>query len=178
MRSDVIFAGIGGQGLITMGQMLAVAAMNEGKMVSFLPSYSPEVRGGWANCTVVVSDRGIGSPTVGEPSAVVALESTAVKKHAPTVRPGGLLVINTSLAADPVDRDDVQVLEIAANEIALEMGNERVANSIMLGAYVAASGAVELQSVKDAVAAQLKKRPQLVEINMQALARGAEIVSA
>lgn len=177
MRTDVIFAGLGGQGLMTMGQMLAVAAMNEGKLASYVPSYSPEVRGGWANCTVVVSDRSIGSPVVGEPSTLVALDTTAVQRHAHTVRPGGAILVNTSLVPDPIDRDDVTIMEIAANELAQELGNERVANSIMLGAFVALVGVVKLRSVADVVAEQLSKRPELVDINMRALQKGASLAS-
>ena len=177
MRTDVVFAGLGGQGLMTMGQMLAVAAMNEGKLASYVPSYSPEVRGGWANCTVVVSDRSIGSPIVGEPSTLVALETTAVQRHAHTVRPGGAILVNTSLAPDPIERDDVTIVGIAANELAQELGNERVANSIMLGAFVASAGVVDLRSVADVVAQQLSKRPELVDINLKALQKGAALAS-
>jgi 2-oxoglutarate ferredoxin oxidoreductase subunit gamma len=178
MRTDVVFAGLGGQGLMTMGQILAAAALREGKQASYLPSYSPEVRGGWANCTVVVSDQSIGSPTVGEPSALVALDRTALAKHGPTVKPGGLIVVNASLAYDPIDREDVQVLGIPATEMADELGNARVVNSIMLGAYVAATRAVELESLAEAIREQLKSRPSLIDVNMQALRRGAALVAA
>jgi 2-oxoglutarate ferredoxin oxidoreductase subunit gamma len=177
MRTDVVFAGLGGQGLMTMGQILATAAMHEGKMSSYLPSYSPEVRGGWANCTVVVSDRSIGSPIVGEPSALVAMEASSLRKHLPAVRPGGLILFNSSLASNPVERDDVHVISIPANEIAGHLGDERVANIIMLGAYVTAAGTVSMDSLQAAVREQLKKRPELVEVNMKALAEGAGLAS-
>ena len=178
MRIDVVFAGLGGQGLMTMGQILATAAMREGKMTSYLPSYSPEVRGGWANCTVVVSDQSIGSPIVGEPSALVAMEASAVRKHAPSVQSGGLILVNTSLAPEPVGRNDVRVINVAANEIAGRLGNERVANIILLGAYVTATGAVSMESLEDAVRDQLRKRPELVDVNMRALAEGAALASS
>jgi 2-oxoglutarate ferredoxin oxidoreductase subunit gamma len=178
MRVDVVFAGLGGQGLMTMGQILALAAMREGKMTSYLPSYSPEVRGGWANCTVVVSDRSIGSPIVGEPSALVAMEASALRIHAPTVKPGGLILVNNSLATEPVDRNDIRVINIPANEIAGRLGNERVANIIMLGAYVTATDAVSMESLQGAIRDQLTKRPELVGVNMKALAEGAAFVSA
>ena len=176
MRIDVIFAGIGGQGLMTMGQILASAALNEGKQASYLPSYSPEVRGGWANCTVVISENSIGSPTVGEPSALVALERTALAKHGPTVKPGGLIVLNASLIAEPLARDDVRVIGVPATEMADELGNAHVVNSVMLGAYVAATGAVALSSVAEAVREQLRSRFHLIEVNMNALQRGADFV--
>jgi 2-oxoglutarate ferredoxin oxidoreductase subunit gamma len=178
MRTDVVFAGLGGQGLLTMGQVLAIAAIREGKQTSWLPSYSPEVRGGWANCTVVLSDDSIGSPTVGCPAALVALESTSLTRHASTVRPGGLILVNSSLAPEDPGRDDVRLVRVPATEIADELGNERVVNSIMLGAYAAATNAVRLDSLAEAVREQLKDRPALIEVNMEALRRGAEAASA
>ena len=178
MRIDVVFAGLGGQGLMTMGQILATAAMREGKRTSYLPSYSPEVRGGWANCTVVVSDESIGSPIIGEPSALVAMEASSLRKHAPTVRSGGLILVNTSLATDPVGRNDVRIIDVPANKIALRLGNERVANILLLGAYVTATGTVAMESLQEAVREQLRKRPELVDVNMQALAEGSALASS
>ncbi|MGQ9732647.1 MAG: 2-oxoacid:acceptor oxidoreductase family protein [Candidatus Zipacnadales bacterium] len=178
MRIDVVFAGLGGQGLMTMGQILAVAAMNEGKHVSWLPTYSPEVRGGWANCTVVISDHSIGSPIVGQPLALVALERTAIARHAHTVKPEGLIVVNSSLVPEPVQRNDVRVFRIPAHELAAHLGNERVANSIMLGAYVAATGVVTVEKLAHAIGTQLAERPDLAEINIRALQEGVALVAS
>ncbi|MBM3474124.1 MAG: 2-oxoacid:ferredoxin oxidoreductase subunit gamma [Armatimonadetes bacterium] len=178
MRTDVIFAGIGGQGLMTMGQILASAALSEGKQASYLPSYSPEVRGGWANCTVVISENSIGSPTVGEPSVLVALERTSLAKHGPTVKPGGLILLNASLIPEPLQRDDVRLIGVPATEIADELGNPHVVNSVMLGAYVAATEAVTLGSVADAVREQLRSRFHLIDVNMTALRSGADFVAS
>lgn len=178
MRIDVIFAGIGGQGLMTMGQILASAALSEGKQASYLPSYSPEVRGGWANCTVVISENSIGSPTVGEPSTLVALERTALAKHGPTVKPGGLIILNASLIPDPLQRDDVRTIDVPATDMAEELGNPNVVNSIMLGAYVAATDAVRLDSVAEAIRQQLRSRFHLIDVNMAALQRGADFLTA
>jgi 2-oxoglutarate ferredoxin oxidoreductase subunit gamma len=178
MRIDVVMAGLGGQGLMTIGQILAAAAVHEEKGASYLPSYSPEVRGGWANCTVVISSGAVGSPIVGEPSALVALEAGAVLRHAATVRPGGLILVNTSLAPDSVGRDDVRVIGLPATEAARRVGDERAANIVMLGAYVAASGAVALESVEGALRDQLRRRPHLVDLNVRALAEGAAAVRA
>ncbi len=177
MRTDVLLAGLGGQGLMTMGQVLSLAAMREGKNVSYLPYYSPEVRGGWATCTVVISDHAVGSPTVGEPSAVVAMESTALATHGPTVRPGGLLVVNTTLATSPVGRDDIRVIRVPATDIAAKLGDDRAANTVMLGAYVVASGAVSLSTVEAAIRDQLRKRPQLIDLNLTALHAGAAVAA-
>jgi len=178
MRIDVVFAGLGGQGLLTMGQILAAAALKEGKRVSWLPSYSPEVRGGWANCTVVLSDDRIGSPTVGEPSVLVALEQGAVNRHGVSVKPGGTILLNASLIAAPPERDDVRIIDVPATEIADELGNPHVVNSIMLGAYVAATQAVALENLAEAIRDQLKSRPHLIDVNMAALYRGVGAVAA
>jgi len=178
MRIDVVFAGLGGQGLMTMGQILANAALSEGQRVSWLPSYSPEVRGGWANCTVVLSDESIGSPTVGEPSVLVALEQGAIDRHAATVKPGGLIVLNASLIAEPPVRDDVRVIGVPATEMAEGLGNAHVVNSIMLGAYVAATRAVGLEGLAQAIRDQLKSRPHLIDVNMAALQQGSQLVAA
>jgi 2-oxoglutarate ferredoxin oxidoreductase subunit gamma len=177
MRTDVVMAGLGGQGLMTIGRALATAAMREGKSVSYLPNYSPEVRGGWANCTVVISDAAVGSPSLGEPSAVIALEASSLAKHAPTLRPGGLLLVNTTRASEPVGRDDIRLVAVPASEIADRLGDERAANVVMLGAYVAASGAVALSSVEAAIRDQLKRRLQLIDLNVNALHAGAACVA-
>jgi len=177
MRTDVLLAGLGGQGLMTIGQILSLAAMREGRSVSYLPYYSPEVRGGWATCTVVISDSAVGSPMVGEPAAVIAMESTALATHAPTVRPGGLLLVNTTLASEPVGRDDIRVIPVPASEIAGKLGDDRAANTVMLGAYVIASGTVSLGAVEAAIRDQLRKRPQLIDLNVAALSAGAAIVA-
>jgi 2-oxoglutarate ferredoxin oxidoreductase subunit gamma len=176
MRYDVVLAGLGGQGLMTMGQILATAAMREGRNVSYLPSYSPEVRGGWANCTVVVSDDAVGSPTVGQPSALVAMEATAAETHLPTVRPGGLVLVNSTLVRSPLAREDVRLRQIPASEIAAGLGDDRAANSVMLGAYVTASGIVPLAIVEAAIREQLQKRPKLVDLNVKALRAGAAFI--
>jgi 2-oxoglutarate ferredoxin oxidoreductase subunit gamma len=178
MRIDVVFAGLGGQGLMTMGQILANAALTEGKRVSWLPSYSPEVRGGWANCTVVLSDESIGSPTVGEPSVLVALEQGAIDRHGETVKPGGLIVLNASLVVEPPARDDVHVIGVPATGMAEELGNAYVVNSVMLGAYVAATRAVDLEGLGQAIRDQLSSRPHLIDVNMAALQQGAAFVAS
>ncbi len=118
MQQEVIFAGFGGQGVLFAGQLLAYAALEQGLEVTWIPSYGPEMRGGTANCTVVVSDEEIGSPMVAHPGAVVAFNGPSVDKYAPLVKPGGWLVINAALAPQEVTRSDIQVLRIAGNELA------------------------------------------------------------
>ncbi len=139
MQNDVIMAGFGGQGVLLIGKMLAYAGMHEGKEVSWLPSYGPEMRGGTANCTVVISDRPVGSPVIRSPRAVLAMNLPSLDKFEPDVRPGGLLLINTSLIARKSTRDDVTIIDVPANEIANELGNPRGANMVALGAYLGAT---------------------------------------
>jgi 2-oxoglutarate ferredoxin oxidoreductase subunit gamma len=127
---------------------------------------------------VVISENSIGSPTVGEPSVLVALERTSLAKHGPTVRPGGLILMNASLIPEPLERDDLRIIGIPATEMADELGNPHVVNSIMLGAYVAATEAVALSSVAEAVRQQLRSRFHLIDVNMTALQRGADFVAS
>ncbi|HCS75145.1 MAG TPA: 2-oxoacid:ferredoxin oxidoreductase subunit gamma [Clostridiales bacterium] len=178
MLQEIIIAGFGGQGVMSMGQQLTYAGMLEGRNVSWLPSYGPEMRGGTANCNVIISDEQVGSPIVTHASAVIALNSPSLDKFEDAVVPGGLLFINSSLIERKSTRDDIQVFYIPANEIAEELGNKRVANSVMLGAYLAkAGGGVSPESIIEALKNVLGPSKQnLIPINEKALERGAELV--
>ncbi|MDD2502908.1 MAG: 2-oxoacid:acceptor oxidoreductase family protein [Clostridia bacterium] len=178
MLQEIIIAGFGGQGVMSMGQQLTYAGMLEGRNVSWLPSYGPEMRGGTANCNVIISDEQVGSPIVTHASAVIALNSPSLDKFEDAVVPGGLLFINSSLIERKSTRDDIQVFYIPANEIAEELGNKRVANSVMLGAYLAkAGGGVSSESIIEALKNVLGPSKQnLIPINEKALERGAELV--
>lgn len=178
MQSDVIMAGFGGQGILLIGKMLAYAGMHEGKEVSWLPSYGPEMRGGTANCTVVISDRPVGSPVIRSPRAVVAMNLPSLDKFEPDVRTGGLLFINISLINRKAERDDLTVIEFPANEIANELGNRRGANMVALGAYLGATDAVLLDGVVDVVRETFAAKPGVIEMNIKALNRGYEIGAA
>ena len=178
MQNDVIMAGFGGQGILLIGKMLAYAGMHEGKEVSWLPSYGPEMRGGTANCTVVISDRPVGSPVIRSPRAVVAMNLPSLDKFEPDVRPGGLLLINSSLIDRKTTRDDVTVIEVPANEIANELGNRRGANMVALGAYLGASDAVSLDGVIEVVRETFAAKPGVIDVNITALRRGHEIGAA
>lgn len=175
MQNDVIMAGFGGQGILLIGKMLAYAGMHEGKEVSWLPSYGPEMRGGTCNCTVVISDRPVGSPVIQSPRALVAMNLPSLDKFEADVRPGGLLLINTSLIERAAARDDVDVLLVPANEIANELGNPRGANMVALGAYVGATGAVSLEEVEQVVRETFTAKPKLIDVNLEALHRGYEL---
>jgi 2-oxoglutarate ferredoxin oxidoreductase subunit gamma len=178
MQNDVVMAGFGGQGILLIGKMLAYAGMHEGKEVSWLPSYGPEMRGGTCNCTVVISDRPVGSPVIRSPRAVLAMNLPSLDKFEPDVRSGGLLLINSSLIERDAARDDVTVVKVPANEIANELGNPRAANMVALGAYLGATGAVSIEEVEEVIRETFSAKPQLVELNLQALRRGVELGAA
>jgi len=178
MQNDVVMAGFGGQGILLIGKMLAYAGMQEGKEVSWLPSYGPEMRGGTANCTVVISDRPVGSPVIQSPNAVVAMNLPSLEKFEPDVRPGGLLLINTSLINRQSTREDLAIIEVPANEIANELGNRRGANMVALGAYLGATDAVSVDGIIDVIRETFAAKPGVIEINITALKRGHEIGAA
>ncbi|HHY83704.1 MAG TPA: 2-oxoacid:ferredoxin oxidoreductase subunit gamma [Clostridiales bacterium] len=179
MTEQIIMAGFGGQGVMSMGQLLAYAGMLEGKNVSWLPSYGPEMRGGTANCCVIISDDMVGSPIVTQATAVIALNKPSLDKFEDTVVPGGLLFINSSLVDRKSVRDDIQVYYIPANEEADRLGNSKVANSVMLGAYLARAGSsVTPESVIEALKKVLGSSKQdLIPLNEKALKRGAELIN-
>jgi len=178
MQNDVIMAGFGGQGILLIGKMLAYAGMHEGKEVSWLPSYGPEMRGGTANCTVVISDRPVGSPVIRSPRAVVAMNLPSLDKFESDVRAGGLLLINSSLINRKATRDDLTVIEVPANEIANELGNRRGANMVALGAYLGATDAVSLDEVIEVIRETFAAKPGVIDVNITALRRGHEIGAA
>jgi 2-oxoglutarate ferredoxin oxidoreductase subunit gamma len=178
MQNDVIMAGFGGQGILLIGKMLAYAGMHEGKEVSWLPSYGPEMRGGTCNCTVVISDRPVGSPVIRSPRAVLAMNLPSLDKFEHDVRPGGLLLINSSLINRDPARTDLTVVKVPANEIANSLGNPRAANMVALGAYLGATGAVSVAEVEAVVRETFSAKPQLVESNLLALHRGFAVGAA
>ncbi|HHT70050.1 MAG TPA: 2-oxoacid:ferredoxin oxidoreductase subunit gamma [Firmicutes bacterium] len=175
MQHEFIFAGFGGQGVLLMGQLLAHAAMDEGKKVSWIPSYGPEMRGGTANCTVIVSEREIGSPVVSSPSCVVAMNLPSLDKFEKAVKPGGVLVINSSLVTREPKRQDVTVVKVPATGVANELGNARVANMVALGAVVEATGVVTPDSVLEALRKNLPAhRQNLLPLNREAIEKGRD----
>ena len=174
MEIGVIFAGFGGQGILLSGKVLARAGMDQGLEVTWLPSYGPEMRGGTANCTVVLSDKPIGSPIVDAPQALVAMNLPSLDRFEPRVGAGGIIVYNSSLIHRDLARDDVTGIPVPVNDIARELGNVRVINMVALGALLRAQAVVPLQAAVEAMAHELRARgrEKLVEINRQALERG------
>jgi len=175
MQNDVILAGFGGQGVLLVGKMLAYAGMADGKEVSWLPSYGPEMRGGTCNCTVVISDKPVGSPVVERPRAAIVLNLPSLDKFEPMVKPGGLLVINSSLINRTSSRSDLEVVLVPANEIAMELGNPRGANMVALGAFLGATRAVSLEAVDGLIRDTFAGKPKVIEVNLASLRRGYEV---
>ncbi len=175
----VIMAGFGGQGIMSMGMLLTYAGMLENKEVSWLPSYGPEMRGGTANCNVIVSDEPVGSPTVTtNATCAVVMNLPSLVKFEHDVEKGGVLMINSSLIEKKAERDDIEVYYVPANDMALELGNTRVANMIMLGAYLAIKKTVDEASVLEAFKKVFgPKKEHLVPLNKEALKKGAEFIN-
>lgn len=173
MHNDVLIAGFGGQGVLLAGKLLAWAGMLEGRHVTWFPSYGAEMRGGTANCTVIISDEEIGSPVVDNPGALVALNQASADKFAAKVSRGGFIILNSSLVKKVVKRPGVKVIEVPANELAAGLGNARVVNMVMLGAYLKLSGAASIKNVAKAMDETLPARNKgLLPLNMAALAQG------
>ena len=174
MQTEVIFAGFGGQGVLFAGQLLAYAALDAGKEVTWIPSYGPEMRGGTANCTVVVADEEIGSPLVRNPQAAIVMNLPSLDKYEPMVASGGVLIANSSLTNREAQRDDLDCVFIPANEIAEEIGNKRLINVIMLGALLAKLPVLSFEAIEQALENHLPERhKRLLPMNLEALRRGA-----
>jgi 2-oxoglutarate ferredoxin oxidoreductase subunit gamma len=174
----IIVAGFGGQGILMIGKLLAHAGMMEGKQVTWLPSYGPEMRGGTANCNVIISDAVIGAPIVTEATCVIAMNLPSLDRFASAVQPGGWLLLNSSLIPRWPARSDLQILPIPVNEIAQRQGSTRVANVVMLGACLALTRTVQKASIIAAIEDVLGPGKQhLLAINLNALEAGLAFAS-
>ena len=178
MRYDVFFAGYGGQGVLLAGNLLSYAAIHEGKNVSFFPAYGVEKRGGAAMCTVVFADGDTGSPVVGFPSVSVVLNQLSWDKYADKVKQGGICLVNSSLITpDGVSLDGRELLSIPMNQIAIDLGDVRMVNMVACGAYAAATGALGLESLQEALKVALPERNhKLIPANIKAIEAGAAAV--
>jgi 2-oxoglutarate ferredoxin oxidoreductase subunit gamma len=176
MLIKTVFAGFGGQGVLSMGLSLAQAAMLEGKNVTYLPSYGAEVRGGTANCTVAVSDEEIASPVASSPDFVVAMNQPSLVRFQNQIQSGGVLFINSSLIDAEISRGDIEIVRVPANSIAEELGSPKSANMVMLGAFTKKSNLVSSESVIEELKSTLKKKHKLIAINQKALMTGYELV--
>ncbi len=179
MTYDIVLAGFGGQGILFLGKMIALAGMVDGKEVSWIPSYGPEMRGGTANCSVVVSDRRIGTPVVARPNVLVAMNRPSLEKFEPKMQPGGHLFINKTLIEIPHTRQDLNVTYLEMTGLAGELGNPRLANIVALGGLVGRVGLVSREAVIKALQKELSgKKAALLDLNLKALDLGAQAAMA
>ncbi len=175
MQIEIIIAGFGGQGVLFAGEVLSYAAMDAGMEVTWIPSYGPEMRGGTANCTVIIADEEIGSPFVLHPQYVMAMNLPSLDKYEPLVAPNGTIIVNASLVNRTVNRKDIQSVFIPATEIAETLGDKRLTNIVMVGALMAQFPALSLEDVAGALENHMPERHRkFLPLNLKALQAGAE----
>lgn len=176
MYQDVMIAGFGGQGVLLAGKLLAHAGMLEGRHVTWFPSYGAEIRGGTANCTVIISDEEIGSPVIHHPSAMLIFNEASYKKFEQRIKAGGQLFLNTSLVHEPAARIDITRIDIKANDIAENLGDIRIANMVMIGALLQKTSIVPMDAVLTALKQVLpQRRHSLLPLNERALQCGSDV---
>ena len=174
---SLIAAGFGGQGLMVLGQLIAYAGIEEGRHVSWIPSYGPEMRGGTANCCVIVSDEEIGAPVVSEADIVVVMNQPSFEKFKNDVKPGGALLYDSDLIKIDDTRPDIRIIAVPANTIAMKAGSDKVANIAMLGAVIASSGIVSDETCVETLKEKLgKRKPELLPMNLATYEKGKALV--
>ncbi len=176
MDTSIVIAGFGGQGVLFAGQLLAYAGMDEGLHVTWIPSYGPEMRGGTANCTVIISDEPIGAPIVARPDIAIVLNKPSAEKYEPLVAPGGILVVNTSLIGISQSRQDITYILVPANEIAENHGASKMLNMAALGAMLGAQSVLPLSSIIRVLEKQLAgAKAHLLPGNIAVLEQGYQL---
>ncbi len=177
MQTEIKFAGFGGQGILLSAKLLAYAAMKQDYFVAWVPSYGPEMRGGTAYCTVVISDRRIGSPIIKNPAHLVAMNRPSLEKFADDVKPGGVILINSSLIPTRSNRTDITELVVPANDAAIRVGSVKCANIIALSAFAAKAGIVDLEILRKCVQEEFAAKPKIIPLNMKAFDEGITIAN-
>lgn len=172
LYTNVTMAGFGGQGLMFIGKLLAYCAMKRGLNVTWIPSYGPEVRGGTANCTIVISDESIGSPVINSPEALIIMNNPSLEAFEPKLKAGGLLFVNSDLVTRQTKRSDINVIRVPANETAIEAGERRAANMVIFGAYVARTGIISREDVAGGFKELFSAKAEALEANMRAFEKG------
>ena len=173
MKREIIIAGFGGQGVMSVGKTLVEAGMEEGLEVSWVPSYGPEMRGGTANCSVILSPQTIGSPIVSNPTELIAMNEPSLAKFVDSVQPGGFIFLNGMDIHPEKVPEGVKVINVPCGEIAARLGNPKVANMVMLGAYVGATEALKVETIEEMIHEMFTgKKAKLVPLNLEALQRG------
>jgi 2-oxoglutarate ferredoxin oxidoreductase subunit gamma len=176
---EIVIAGFGGQGIMLAGKLLAQTAMNAGKEVTYMPSYGAEVRGGTANCMVVIAENEIACPVVGQPDSLIVMNKASLHKFGPRLKKGGLLIMNSSLIDETPEVDNsIEVIAVPADELAVELGNKKTANMVVLGAYLQKRGHLQIETAAQALPETIAERyHETLPVNIKALKRGAEFVS-
>ena len=170
---EIVFAGFGGQGVLTAGLIVSQIALYKGFHATWMPAYGAAQRGGTANCSVILSDERIGSPVVEAPTEVIAMNRPSLTKFEPSVVPGGTVFVNSSIVIDKVQRTDVKAVYVPCDAIAADLGNPKVGNMVMLGAYIGATKALKVETVENMIQEMFTgKKAKLVPLNLEALHRG------
>ena len=170
MTTELLIAGFGGQGVLFAGKCIAYKGLFEGRELSWLPSYGPEMRGGTANCSVILSDEPVGSPIVSEPDVLIAMNLPSLDKYESAVKPGGTILVDSTLIERKVERTDVTVCYVPATRLAQEMGAPTLANMVMMGQFIKVSGAVKMEGLEDAMKKVISaKHADLLELNVKAI---------
>jgi 2-oxoglutarate ferredoxin oxidoreductase subunit gamma len=177
MQTEIKFAGFGGQGILLSAKLLAYAAMKQGFFVAWVPSYGPEMRGGTAYCTVVIGDKRIGSPIIKNPSHLVAMNRPSLEKFAADVKPGGVILINSSLIPTRSNRTDIVELIVPANDSAIKVGSVKCANIIALSAFAAKAKVVDMEILRHCVMDEFSAKPKIIPLNMKAFDEGVDIAN-
>lgn len=178
MKWQMILAGFGGQGMMFLGQLLSYAAMEENKNTTWIPSYGPEMRGGTANCSVVISEKKVSSPIVSRPNLLVAMNLPSLTKFEKSVKEGGYIFLNSSLVDIDVSRDDINVVKIPANDLADELGSAKIANMVILGAIVAKTNCINLETIFKTLEKKIPaSRKELLDLNKKAIQLGVDYVA-
>ena len=173
MKKEIIISGFGGQGGLAIGKNLVEAGMAEGLFVTWAPSYGPEMRGGTANCSVVLSDKAVGSPVFAHPTDLIALNEPSLAKFEKAVQPGGIVLVNSDVVNDKVQREDLKAYYIPCAKIAEEIGNSKVGNMVMLGAYVAATGILKTETIEEMITEMFAgAKAKFIPLNIEAFRRG------
>ncbi len=179
MKVEMVFSGFGGQGALTIGKFIAQAAMGEGKFVSWLPSYGPEMRGGTANVATVISDKPIASPLVSYPDILVVLNQPSLDKFAVDVKKGGLIVVNSDMCPIVNKLDGVDYVVAPMNKIANDLGSMKVLNMVAIGIIIGKAGTIKLETIENDLSKYMKaKNPELFEMNIKAIQEGIRIAQS
>lgn len=177
MRREIIISGFGGQGVMALGKTLAEAVVKQALEVTWIPSYGPEMRGGTANCSLVISDKKIDSPLVTNPTELIVMNKPSLFKYENTVISGGTILVNSSAVEEKVERNDVESYYIPCTEIATQIGNVKISNMVMLGAYIEATKTIKMDAVEKMLSAMFAgKKTELIKQNIEALKAGSACI--